>query len=89
MLAGITLAYLLLEWSHLSLLRIVSHTLLAVVTVSFLWNNIASFTNRYRNSSYNTLTDFIKRLSLKAYKAVKALCLPMLQCLLFCLLAAR
>ena len=46
-LAGITLAYLLLEWSHLSLLRIVSHSLLAVVTVSFLWNNVASFTNRY------------------------------------------
>ena len=39
---GITLLYILLEWSHLSLLRIVSHTLLAIVTVSFLWNNIAT-----------------------------------------------
>lgn len=45
-LTGITAVYILLEWSHLSLLRIVSHSLLAAVTLSFLWNNIASFTNR-------------------------------------------
>lgn len=45
-LAGITLAYILLEWSNLSLLKIVSHSLLAVVTLSFLWSNIANFTNK-------------------------------------------
>jgi hypothetical protein len=45
-LAGITLVYILLEWSNLSLLRIVSHSLLAVVTLSFLWSNIANFTNK-------------------------------------------
>ena len=43
---GITVAYLILEWSHLSLLRIVAHTLLAGVTIAFLWNNVAHFTNR-------------------------------------------
>jgi riboflavin kinase len=43
---AITVAYLILEWSHLSLLRIVAHSLLAGVTVAFLWNNVASFTNR-------------------------------------------
>jgi hypothetical protein len=45
-LAGATLAYLLLEWSHFSLLSIVANTLLVAVSVAFLWNNIANFTHR-------------------------------------------
>ncbi len=45
-LGGATLAYLLLEWSHFSLLSIVANTLLIAVSVAFLWNNIASFTGR-------------------------------------------
>ena len=45
-LGGATLAYLLLEWSNISLLSIVANTLLIAVSVAFLWNNIASFTGR-------------------------------------------
>jgi hypothetical protein len=44
--AGATLAYLLLEWSHFSLLSIIANTLLIAVSVAFLWNNIANFTGR-------------------------------------------
>ena len=44
--AGVTLGYLLLEWSHYSLLTIIANVLLIAVTVSFLWNNIAGFTGR-------------------------------------------
>ena len=46
-LAGATLAYLLLEWSHFSLLSTVANTLLVAVSVAFLWNNIANFTSRW------------------------------------------
>ena len=46
-LAGATLAYLLLEWSHFSLLSIAANTLLVAVSVAFLWNNIANFTSRW------------------------------------------
>ncbi len=45
-LAGITLIYILLEWSNLSLLWIVSNSLLAIVTLTFLWGTVASFTNK-------------------------------------------
>ena len=44
--AGATLAYLLLEWSHFSLLSIIANTLLVAVSVAFLWNNVANFTGR-------------------------------------------
>lgn len=41
-----TLLYLLLEWSGLSLLTIVSNTLLGLVSIAFLWNNVANFTGK-------------------------------------------
>ena len=43
---GVTLLYLLLEWSGLSLLTIVSNTLLALVSIAFIWNNVANFTGK-------------------------------------------
>lgn len=45
-LGGATLLYLILDVSGLSLLSIVANTLLIAVSISFLWNNIASFTGR-------------------------------------------
>jgi len=45
-LAGITAVYIILQWSHISLLTITANTLLVTVIVAFLWNNVASFTNR-------------------------------------------
>ena len=41
-----TLDYLLLEWSGLSLLTIVSNALLLVVAVAFIWNLVANFTGK-------------------------------------------
>jgi riboflavin kinase len=41
-----TLGYLILEWSNWSLLSLVAYVLLLAVAVTFLWNNLASFTNR-------------------------------------------
>ena len=43
---GLTGLYLLLEWSGLSLLTIISNTLLAVISIAFLWNNVANFTGK-------------------------------------------
>ena len=45
--AGISLLYILLEWTGLSLLTIIANSLLVLVSLSFLWNNIASFAGRY------------------------------------------
>ena len=42
----ITLVYLLLEWTHFSLLRLVANTLLGVVCIAFLWSNGAQFLNK-------------------------------------------
>jgi riboflavin kinase len=46
--ALLTITYLLLEWSHISLLKIVSNVLLLTVVIAFLWSNIASYTNVQR-----------------------------------------
>lgn len=46
--AFLTIAYLLLEWSHISLLKIISNVLLLTVVIAFLWSNIASYTNVQR-----------------------------------------
>jgi len=43
---GFTLVYLLLEWSNYSLLTLVANVLLAGVSVTFLWNNLAQFLNK-------------------------------------------
>ncbi|KAK9827607.1 hypothetical protein WJX81_005741 [Elliptochloris bilobata] len=43
---GITLLYILLQWTGLSLLTIVANSLLILVSCSFLWNNVASFAGR-------------------------------------------
>lgn len=45
--AGISLLYILLEWTGLSLLTIIANSLLVLVSLSFLWNNIVSFAGRY------------------------------------------
>ena len=44
---GATLFYILLHWTGLSLLTIVANSLLILVSLSFLWNNIASFAGRW------------------------------------------
>ena len=43
---GLTLLYLLLEWSGLSLLTIISNTLLALISIAFIWSNVAKFTGK-------------------------------------------
>ncbi|KAK9805889.1 hypothetical protein WJX73_001657 [Symbiochloris irregularis] len=43
---GLTLLYLLLEWSGYSLLTIVCNTLLALVSGAFIWSYVAKFTGR-------------------------------------------
>ena len=43
---ALTLLYLLLEWSGYSLLTIISNTLLALVSVAFIWSYVAKFTGR-------------------------------------------
>lgn len=42
---SITVAYGILEWSNFSLLKIISNTLLFTVVITFLWSNVASYTN--------------------------------------------
>ncbi|DBB08060.1 TPA: hypothetical protein ACH3X3_008263 [Trebouxia sp. C0006] len=44
--AGITLLYLLLEWSRFSLLTLIANVLLFLVVLTFLWNNLAQFINK-------------------------------------------
>jgi hypothetical protein len=42
----VTLLYIILEWSGISLVALTANLLLLAVVVSFLWNNIASFAGR-------------------------------------------
>lgn len=44
--AAITILYLLLEWSHFSLLTLIANTLGIAVAAAFLWNNLAQFINK-------------------------------------------
>ena len=54
--AGITLVYLLLEWSHYSLLTVIARVGLFAVVGSFLWNNLAQFINKYADLALSFAT---------------------------------
>lgn len=58
--AAITILYLLLEWSHFSLLTLIANTLGIAVAAAFLWNNLAQFINKYADLSGQSRSDFLQ-----------------------------